>query len=53
MQKDKIKHPCPKCGGPMKKTIGAQSRRKYWVCIDNGERCHKAPVPASLAAHPW
>ena len=35
---------CPVCDGPMKRTIGAISRQKYWVCINNGNDCYRKPV---------
>lgn len=38
MRQQKVKHECPECGGDLKKTIGAQSRKKFWECLKCGWR---------------
>lgn len=43
MQKQKQKRECPKCGGPIKRTIGAQTRNKFWECL-KGPGCYRSPV---------
>jgi ssDNA-binding Zn-finger/Zn-ribbon topoisomerase 1 len=40
----KTQRSCPECGGPLKRTIGAASRTKFWVCIDKGDVCFRKPV---------
>ncbi len=32
---------CPGCGGLLKRIIGAQSRKKYWECVDKGPNCYR------------
>lgn len=41
MRQKKVEHKCPKCGGPLKTVIGAQSRKKFWECVDNGVGCYR------------
>lgn len=52
-RQQKQKHECPNCGADLKKTIGAQSRRKYWVCTKS-EHCYKKPMDVvTLSSNPW
>lgn len=44
MQKSKQKRDCPNCGGPLKRVIGPQSRKKFWECVDKGVGCYRAMV---------
>lgn len=44
MRQQKQPRKCPVCGGPMKKTIGAQTRAKYWECVEKGEACFKRGI---------
>lgn len=37
MRQPKQVHNCPKCGEPMKRTIGCQTRKKWWECTN--EEC--------------
>lgn len=32
MRQQKIVRECPECFAPLKRVIGATSRRKYWQC---------------------
>ena len=41
MQQQKQPHTCPECGGPLKRTIGAWSRIKYWECATRGMGCFR------------
>ena len=34
MRQQKSEHPCAQCGGPTKRTIGANSRKKFRICLD-------------------
>lgn len=43
-RQEKVEHVCPKCGGPLKKTIGAASRKKFWECVQGGVQCFRKPV---------
>lgn len=44
MRQSKAKHKCPNCGGDLKKTIGAHTRKKFWECITNGASCFRKGV---------
>lgn len=41
LQQPKKVHECPNCKAPLKRTIGAQTRSKYWVCTKGGELCYR------------
>lgn len=41
MRQQKQKHECPKCGATLKRTIGAQSREKFWECTRGGVGCYR------------
>lgn len=41
MQQQKQAKSCPECGGPLKRTIGAQSRKKFWECALKGVGCFR------------
>lgn len=41
MRQPKREHDCPNCGGPLKRTIGAQTRIKFWECVNKGPLCYK------------
>lgn len=53
MRQQKQKHECPKCGGDLKKTIGAQSRRKFWECTSDECNYRAAAVAVTLSSNPW
>lgn len=38
MRQSKQVHECPECGGLLKKTIGAKTRKKFWECLKCGVR---------------
>jgi ssDNA-binding Zn-finger/Zn-ribbon topoisomerase 1 len=40
----KVEHTCPKCGGPLKRTIGARTRKKYWECVLKGFICYRMEI---------
>lgn len=44
LQQQKRAHECPECGGPLKKTIGAMTRAKFWECINGGAACFREKV---------
>lgn len=41
---------CPVCEGPLKRTIGAKTRRKYWECVNGGVHCFRIPIPKREAS---
>jgi ssDNA-binding Zn-finger/Zn-ribbon topoisomerase 1 len=53
VQAKKSKRECPECGADLKRTIGAVSRKKFWICTKGGESCYKAPISATLTSNPW
>jgi hypothetical protein len=48
-RQQKKQHNCPKCGGPLKRTIGAQTRKKYWECALKGFICYRKEVAGEQA----
>jgi ssDNA-binding Zn-finger/Zn-ribbon topoisomerase 1 len=46
VQQTKQDRRCPNCGGPLKRTIGAQTRMKFWECVNKGIGCFRKEASA-------